>query len=240
MATLANRGVRRELVVDPDSAAAPLSSAPQTAAGGFGKRLLSAEASYLVLDMLRDVTRPQGTPGSPRQSGRPLAWKTGTSFGFRDAWSIGVIGNHVLTVWVGNFDGSANPALVGREAAAPLFFAIADSLAAETRRNVWWAAGEDVGAVAAAPQSKSVSRCARRRCAHPVLVRQRPLRRPRPAAGEGYFWEPRPGRFSVRVVDDLGRAAMVAIRVANAAPVHGFLADRVPAHRIGGTTHGTH
>ena len=102
-------------------------------------------------------------PREPRLAAaeRPsLAWKTGTSFGFRDAWSIGVIGNHVLTVWVGNFDGSANPALVGREAAAPLFFAIADSLAAETGRNVWWAAGEDVERLPQHLNLKRVEVCA--------------------------------------------------------------------------------
>ncbi len=90
-------------------------------------RLLSAEASYLVLDMLRDVPRPDAPSLGPAARSA-VAWKTGTSYGFRDAWSVGVIGRYVLSVWVGNFDGRANPALVGREAAAPLFFAIADSL----------------------------------------------------------------------------------------------------------------
>ena len=95
-----------------------------------GSRLLSAEASFLVLDMLEDVPRTMETPLRPRERA-PIAWKTGTSFGFRDAWSIGVFGPYVLAVWVGNFDGTANPAFVGRTAAAPLFFAIADSLLAE-------------------------------------------------------------------------------------------------------------
>ena len=90
-------------------------------------RLLGAEASFLVLDMLRDVPRPDAPSLAPARR-NAIAWKTGTSFGFRDAWTIGVVGPYVLAVWVGNFDGQANPALVGREAAAPLFFAIADSL----------------------------------------------------------------------------------------------------------------
>ena len=114
-AVLASGGVRRDLAVTPGGGdASP-------------RRLLSAEASFLVLDMLRDVPRPDSLlrSGAARQ---PIAWKTGTSFGFRDAWSVGVGGPYVLAVWVGNFDGSPNPAFVGRDAAAPLFFAIADSL----------------------------------------------------------------------------------------------------------------
>ena len=115
-ATLASGGVWRELAVVPGSI------------DGTPRRLLSREASFLVLDMLRDVVRPD-PPTRDRTDRQTIAWKTGTSFGFRDAWSVGIVGHHVLAVWVGNFDGSANPALVGREAAAPLFFAIADSLA---------------------------------------------------------------------------------------------------------------
>ena len=119
-ATLAGGGVWRDLATVPGPQGAIASTVPQ-------ERLLSAEASYLVLDMLRDVPRPDAPSLAPTR--RPvIAWKTGTSFGFRDAWSVGVIGRYVLAVWVGNFDGTANPALVGREAAAPLFFAIADSL----------------------------------------------------------------------------------------------------------------
>src|SRR5207249_4869476 len=57
-----------------------------------------------------------------------VAWKTGTSWGFRNAWSVGVVGRHVLAVWIGNFDGSGNPAFIGVKAAAPLFFQIVDSL----------------------------------------------------------------------------------------------------------------
>ena len=107
------------------------------------KRLLSAEASFLVLDMLRDNPRPgalhrlrSSAPhgnepyGSGPYGKAPIAWKTGTSYAFRDAWSVGIFGPYVLAVWVGNFDGSANPAFVGRSAAAPLFFEIADALIA--------------------------------------------------------------------------------------------------------------
>lgn len=90
-------------------------------------RLLSPEASFLVLDMLRDVPRPDA-PALADDRRSAIAWKTGTSYGFRDAWSVGVFGRYALAVWVGNFDGRGNPALIGRESAGPLFFAIADSL----------------------------------------------------------------------------------------------------------------
>jgi penicillin-binding protein 1C len=95
-----------------------------------GKALLSPEAAFLTLDMLRRNPRPEvsarlGNVGTPL----PVAWKTGTSFAFRDAWSVGVFGPYVLAVWVGNFDGEGNPSFVGRRAAAPLFFDLVDAVA---------------------------------------------------------------------------------------------------------------
>lgn len=90
-------------------------------------RLLSPEASYLTLDMLAAKPRPGGNSAGDG-SGWTIAWKTGTSWGFRDAWSIGIVGPYVLAVWIGNFDGSANQSFVGIDAAAPLFFRIADAL----------------------------------------------------------------------------------------------------------------
>lgn len=89
--------------------------------------LLSPAASFITLDMLRHTQRPDTfTPARPA-----VAWKTGTSWGFRDAWTAGIFGRYVLVVWVGNFDGSSNPAFVGIEAAAPLFLRIVDALRAE-------------------------------------------------------------------------------------------------------------
>lgn len=90
-------------------------------------QLLSEEAAFITLDMLRHTPRPDTTsPARPA-----IAWKTGTSWGFRDAWTAGVFGRHVLVVWLGNFDGSSNPALVGVDAAAPLFLRMVDALRAE-------------------------------------------------------------------------------------------------------------
>jgi penicillin-binding protein 1C len=104
----------------------PLSyvQAPPTAQG---VRLLSEEAAFITLDMLRQNIRPDTfAPARPA-----IAWKTGTSWSFRDAWTAGVFGRYVLVVWLGNFDGRSNPALVGIDMAAPLFLRIADALRTE-------------------------------------------------------------------------------------------------------------
>lgn len=94
-----------------------------------GAQLLSAEAAFITRDMLRQNPRPDAA-SLPTANSPPVSWKTGTSWGFRDAWSAGLVGPYVLVVWLGNFDGASNPALVGVEAAAPLFFDIVDGLQA--------------------------------------------------------------------------------------------------------------
>jgi len=97
--------------------------------------LLSPEASFLTLDMLGENPRPEASLLLSDLTAKPsVYWKTGTSFAFRDAWSIGVFGPYVLAVWVGNFNGEGNPAFVGRKAAAPLFFEIVDSIVSSNER----------------------------------------------------------------------------------------------------------
>ncbi|MEP6546844.1 MAG: penicillin-binding protein 1C [Gammaproteobacteria bacterium] len=101
-----------------------IADAPPDATPSAGARLLSEEASFIVLDMLKKNPRPDtGLPAMPS-----VAWKTGTSWGFHDAWSVAVFGRYVLVVWIGNFDNSGNPAFVGIQAAAPLLFRIVDAL----------------------------------------------------------------------------------------------------------------
>jgi penicillin-binding protein 1C len=94
-----------------------------------GLRILSEQASWLVLDMLAQNPRPFD-PHLPTTDAIKVAWKTGTSWGFRDAWSVGLVGPYVLAVWVGDFSGRSNPEFVGIKTAAPLFFATVDALAA--------------------------------------------------------------------------------------------------------------
>ncbi|MDP3270005.1 MAG: penicillin-binding protein 1C [Legionella sp.] len=91
-----------------------------------GKRLLSKEASFLVLDMLKNTPKSELT--NKRYDSLPVSWKTGTSSGYRDAWTIGSFGPYVLAVWIGNFDNKSNPAFVGKDIAAPLFFELIDSI----------------------------------------------------------------------------------------------------------------
>jgi penicillin-binding protein 1C len=117
-AMLANRGVLRPLRLR--------ASDPMRA----GTRLVSAEASFMVMDVLRQHIRPDESAGA-QPVHTPVYWKTGTSWAFRDAWTAGSFGPYVLVVWVGNFDGSGNPAFVGVDAAAPLFFQILDGIEAE-------------------------------------------------------------------------------------------------------------
>ena len=87
-------------------------------------RLLSPEAAFVTLRMLEGGSLPM------REGRLPLRCKTGTSNGFRDAWTAGVVGEYVLLVWVGNFDGASNPFFVGARAAQPLFMEAAQALAA--------------------------------------------------------------------------------------------------------------
>jgi len=119
-AMMANRGKLAPLRYFTDE--------PQTE----GVQMLSEEASFMTLDMLRSAPRPEDS-FARRRSGVQAAWKTGTSWGFRDAWTAGTFGPYVLVVWVGNFDGRGNPAFVGVQAAAPLFFRLIDALAAQEK-----------------------------------------------------------------------------------------------------------
>ncbi len=93
------------------------------------KQLLSPEASFLTLDILRNNKPPTHFADYGQWAGKNnIAWKTGTSWAFRDAWSVGISGPYVLAVWIGNFDGEGNASFVGRSAAAPLLFSLFDAV----------------------------------------------------------------------------------------------------------------
>jgi penicillin-binding protein 1C len=80
------------------------------------KRLLSPVAAWYVGDILKDAPAPLNARGGK------LAYKTGTSYGYRDAWAVGFDGRHTIAVWVGRPDGASVPGLMGRLAAAPILF----------------------------------------------------------------------------------------------------------------------
>lgn len=91
--------------------------------------ILSAASIYLTYQSLIDVNRPEADANWQYFSGNnKVAWKTGTSFGFRDAWAVGSTPKYVVGVWVGNADGEGRPGLTGIGAAAPILFDIFDLL----------------------------------------------------------------------------------------------------------------
>jgi penicillin-binding protein 1C len=90
-----------------------------------GQRLFSEEAAWLVTSILLDVRRPDLPDAWALTRDAPaVAWKTGTSYGHRDAWAVGFSGRHTVGVWVGNFDGTPVNGISGSEYAAPLLFDI--------------------------------------------------------------------------------------------------------------------
>ena len=116
-AALANNGELR-----------PLRHTSRDPTAARGRSIIMPEAAFLTLEMI-NLPRPEVGRAYSDQAA-PVFWKTGTSHGFRDAWSIAVFNHYVLAVWIGNFDGRANGTFVGRIAAAPLLFQIIDSLRA--------------------------------------------------------------------------------------------------------------
>lgn len=94
-----------------------------------GKAPLSVGAAWLTLDALVEVVRP-GADAQWRVfgQGRRVAWKTGTSYGHRDAWAIGVTPRYTVGVWAGNANGEGRPELTGIGAAAPVLFDVLNRL----------------------------------------------------------------------------------------------------------------
>ena len=93
------------------------------------QRMLSLASIYLALDAMKNVKRPESEAGwESYMSAQPIAYKTGTSFGFRDAWSVGLIHDYLVGVWVGNADGEGRPGLTGYQVAAPVMFDLFGSL----------------------------------------------------------------------------------------------------------------
>ena len=91
--------------------------------------LISASSVWLTFEAMAEVGRPDIDASWKRLgNAQKIAWKTGTSFGFRDGWAIGISGNYVVGVWVGNADGEGRPGLTGISAAAPVLFEIFGSL----------------------------------------------------------------------------------------------------------------
>src|SRR5262249_54759578 len=115
---LANDGLVRPLRYTLDAPESP------------GLRVLSPEASFITRQMLKENPRPDRVAGAANGN-LPVYWKTGTSYGFKDAWTVGVFGPYILAVWVGHFDGAGAPSFIGLQTAAPLFFRVVDAVEAQ-------------------------------------------------------------------------------------------------------------
>ncbi|MBK8503545.1 MAG: penicillin-binding protein 1C [Saprospiraceae bacterium] len=91
--------------------------------------LLSASSIWQTLETITELSRPDDESGwNNFYSAQKIAWKTGTSYGLRDAWAVGLTPDYVVAVWIGNATGEGRPGLIGGEVAAPLMFEIFSSL----------------------------------------------------------------------------------------------------------------
>jgi len=97
------------------------------------ERLLQAVTAYHIREILNDTPKPRAIPA---------AWKTGTSYGSRDAWAIGVNAQWTIGVWVGNFEGGSVNGLSGANTAAPLLFSLLDNLK-DNKKELWKAFPKD-------------------------------------------------------------------------------------------------
>ncbi len=131
------------------------------------ERLLREETSFIITEMLTTLQLPRNTIRDPEafESAMNLpkiAWKTGTSYGHRDAWCIGYSPKLTIGVWLGNFDGKGSSMMSGTDAAAPILFALFNAL---TRRDThrWFTKPEKLGtrqvcALSGAPVSPHCSK----------------------------------------------------------------------------------
>ncbi len=110
--------------------ARPLATEPRDAFA-FSRRFVRAETATRVLDILATSPHPAGRiPASVARNAPNVAFKTGTSYGFRDAWALGVSGEVAIGVWVGRPDGTPRPGATGRETALPILFDAFDLIGA--------------------------------------------------------------------------------------------------------------
>lgn len=130
-ATLADGGQWRPLVYTLPFEESDLS---ESNGDSTAHALVSPAAAWLTADILTTLTRPDLPNNLDNATHLPkLAWKTGTSYGRRDAWAVGFTGEFTVGVWVGNFDGRGAPALSGADVATPLLFQLVQALPGVSR-----------------------------------------------------------------------------------------------------------
>lgn len=99
-----------------------------------GRRLLSEASAAEIVRILQGSPAPAGRmPGRLTRDAPQIAFKTGTSYGFRDAWAAAVSGDHVIVVWIGRADGAPRTGVTGRDGALPVLFEMADRVSHHLR-----------------------------------------------------------------------------------------------------------
>lgn len=107
-------------------------------------RIISPASAFLITESLTKLTRPDLPNNREQVLHIPkIAWKTGTSYGRRDAWSIGYNKNHTIAVWVGNFDNTGVADLSGAEIATPVLFSLFNTIDYNTSGG-WFKRPEEV------------------------------------------------------------------------------------------------
>ena len=129
----------------------------------YSQRLLRKETSFIITEMLTTSQLPVNTVKNPEafevtMNLPKIAWKTGTSYGHRDAWCIGYSPKLTIGVWLGNFDGKGAPMLSGTDAATPVLFALFNALTRQDTHR-WFTRPEhlkmrEVCALTGAPPSQ--------------------------------------------------------------------------------------
>jgi penicillin-binding protein 1C len=104
---------------------------------GGGKQIFSASAAWMVTEILRGLDRPDLPNNFEFALNLPaVAFKTGTTYGRRDAWSVGYSAGYTVGVWIGNVDQKGNPELVGGKSAAPLLIDILNSISRGNQKTI--------------------------------------------------------------------------------------------------------
>ena len=104
---------------------------------GSSSKVFSESAAYIVTDILSKYDQSESTLSlSPIAASLEVAYKTGTSYGRRDAWCIGYSSEYTVGVWLGNADNTGAPDLVSTKATVPLFFDIFDAISAHSSKVI--------------------------------------------------------------------------------------------------------
>jgi penicillin-binding protein 1C len=116
-----------------------------TAKDSLTQKVISPSANFMVTEILSNLARPDLPANWEQTSHLPkIAWKTGTSYARKDAWSIGYNKHYTVGVWVGNFSGEGAPALSGANIATPLLFNIFNTIDYNSP-NAWYAMPKECG-----------------------------------------------------------------------------------------------